>query len=52
MAFQLVDDLLDFIVSSESLGNKTKCLIDTIAQGLIKGAELCLNPYFFGWLEK
>ena len=22
------------------------------AQGLVKGAELCLNPYFFGWLEK
>ena len=21
-------------------------------QGLVKGAELCLNPYFFGWLEK
>ena len=19
-------------------------------QGLVKGAELCLNPYFFGWL--
>ena len=18
-------------------------------QGLVKGAELCLNPYFFGW---
>ena len=21
-------------------------------QGLVKGAELCLHPYFFGWLEK
>ena len=21
-------------------------------QGLVKGAELCLNPYFFDWLEK
>ena len=21
-------------------------------QGLVKGAKLCLNPYFFGWLEK
>ena len=21
-------------------------------QGLVKGAELYLNPYFFGWLEK
>ena len=21
-------------------------------QGLVKGAELCVNPYFFGWLEK
>ena len=21
-------------------------------QGLVKGVELCLNPYFFGWLEK
>ena len=21
-------------------------------QGLVKGAELCLNPYFLGWLEK
>ena len=19
-------------------------------QGLVKGAKLCLNPYFFGWL--
>ena len=25
-----------------------KCCI----QGLLKGAKLCLNPYFFGWLEK
>jgi len=23
----------------------------TLSQGLVKGAELCLNPYFFGWLE-
>ena len=22
------------------------------SQGLVKGAELCLNPYFFGWLKK
>ena len=21
-------------------------------QGLVKGAELCLNPYFFGWQKK
>jgi len=21
-------------------------------QGLVKGAKLCLNPNFFGWLEK
>ena len=21
-------------------------------QGIVKGAKLCLNPYFFGWLEK
>ena len=21
-------------------------------QGLVKGVELCLNPYFFGWLEE
>ena len=25
---------------------------DYSRQGLVKGAELCLNPYFFGWLEK
>ena len=24
----------------------------SLSQGLVKGAELCLNPYFFGWLEK
>ena len=24
----------------------------TEIQGLVKGAKLCLNPYFFGWLEK
>jgi len=24
----------------------------TNKQGLVKGAKLCLNPYFFGWLEK
>ena len=23
-----------------------------VNQGLVKGAKLCLNPYFFGWLEK
>ena len=23
-----------------------------VGQGLVKGAKLCLNPYFFGWLEK
>ena len=22
------------------------------SQGLVKGAKLFLNPYFFGWLEK
>ena len=27
-------------------------LIFPVAQGLVKGLELCLNPYFFGWLEK
>jgi len=21
-------------------------------QGLVKGAKLCLNPYFFSWLKK
>ena len=26
-----------------------KCLMADI-KGLVKGAELCLNPYFFGWL--
>ena len=23
-----------------------------VIQGLVKGAKICLNPYFFGWLEK
>ena len=23
-----------------------------LGQGLVKGANLCLNPYFLGWLEK
>ena len=25
---------------------------DYFRQGLVKGVKLCLNPYFFGWLEK
>ena len=24
----------------------------SLVQGLVKGVELCLNPNFFGWLEK
>ena len=24
----------------------------SFTQGFVKGAKLCLNPYFFGWLEK
>ena len=27
-----------------------KLHMTTCIQGLVKGAELCLNPYFFGWL--
>ena len=27
------------------------CLM-SLHQSLVKGAKLCLNPYFFGWLEK
>ena len=23
-----------------------------VIQGLVKGAKICLNPYFIGWLEK
>ena len=25
---------------------------EAFLQGLVKGTKLCLNPYFFGWLEK
>ena len=31
---------------------RTESSIKWPIQGLVKGAELCLNPYFFGWLEK
>ena len=33
---------------------KKTCLFFLVGggQGLVKGVELCLNPYFFGWLEK
>ena len=31
---------------------RSKTMLWTGIQGLVKGAELCLNPYFFGWLEK
>ena len=24
----------------------------SVTQGLVKGVDLCLNRYFFGWLEK
>ena len=26
--------------------------MESSTQGLVKGAKFCLNPYFFGWLEK
>ena len=31
---------------------KVDRLLTGLTQGLVKGAKLCLNPYFFGWLEK
>ena len=38
-------------VNYHSLLQSQKQLVSE-AQGLVKGAELCLNPYFFGLLEK
>ena len=34
--------------------NKVPLLLQNLGftQSLVKGAKLCLNPYFFGWLEK
>ena len=29
-----------------------RTLFNLFNQGLVKWAKLCLNPYFFGWLEK
>ena len=37
---------------NQQVRKKTYSVIDYVNQGLVKGAELCLNPYFFGWLEK
>ena len=31
-------------------GSKVSIIIRA-SQGLVKGVKLCLNPYFFGWLE-
>ena len=30
---------------SRFVSDESECRL----QGLVKGAELCLNPYFFGW---
>ena len=38
-------------VNYHSLLQSQKQLVSE-AQGLVKGAELCVNPYFFGWLYK
>ena len=45
--------LQDLDHNNVKLGRKLKCVnASTDMQGLVIGAELCLNPYFFGWLEK
>ena len=36
------------MLKGESANNQSSPSI----QGLVKGAKLCLNPNFFGWLEK
>ena len=32
--------------------NEYHMSLHSLNQGLVKGAKLCLDPYFFGWLEK
>ena len=46
-----VDQFKDLLLEEGYLV-ATNDLLQRITQGLVKGAKLCLNPYFFGWLEK
>ena len=40
------------VYTSGTTGDHFNLYITDLRQGLVKGAKLCLNPYFFGWLEK
>ena len=51
----------EYFKYAQNLSGKTKYIrlkvkneqkIKAYTQGPVKGAKLCLNPYFFGWLEK